>query len=119
MKRLMIVTCIVAVTGCASKPESIAPLYVSPELYQTYSCEQLASEGSAVSVEAQRVAEMQQKIRHDDQIKTTIGVVLFWPVLFLNEGNGQNAAYLAQLKGKMDALRQASVARNCGIQFVQ
>jgi hypothetical protein len=34
-------------------------------------------------------------------------------------GDGNTAAELARLKGQMQALEQASVQKNCGIQFRQ
>ena len=50
-------------------------------------------------------------------MKTTVGLVLFWPVLLFNEGDGQTAAELASLKGQMKAIEQASLKNNCAIQF--
>jgi hypothetical protein len=38
-----------------------------------------------------------------DAVATTVGVIVFWPTLFLIGGDKQNAAQLAQLKGQMDA----------------
>ena len=48
---------------------------------------------------------------------TTVGVLIVWPALFLIQGDKQNAAQLAQLKGEMDAIEHASIQKNCGIQF--
>jgi hypothetical protein len=35
------------------------------------------------------------------------------------QGDKQTAAELARLKGEMDAIEQASIRKNCGIQFRQ
>jgi hypothetical protein len=48
---------------------------------------------------------------------TGIGVVLFWPSLFFIKGDGAQAAELAQVKGQMEAIQQASIRKKCGIQF--
>ncbi len=48
---------------------------------------------------------------------TTIGVVLFWPSLFFIGGDKGNAAEVARLKGEMQAIEQANVSKNCGMQF--
>jgi hypothetical protein len=47
----------------------------------------------------------------------TVGVLIVWPALFLVQGDKQNAAQLAQLKGEMDAIEKASIQKNCGIRF--
>jgi len=41
----------------------------------------------------------------------------FGPRDFLIQGDNQNVAQLAQLKGEMDAIEHASIQKNCGIQF--
>ena len=46
-----------------------------------------------------------------------VGLVLFWPSLFFIKGDGATAAELGRLKGEMDAIEQASIQKNCGIQF--
>jgi hypothetical protein len=46
-----------------------------------------------------------------------VGLVIFWPSLFFIGGDKTNAAQLAQLKGQMDAIQQASTQKQCGIQF--
>ncbi|MGB7204513.1 MAG: hypothetical protein WBD37_03460 [Anderseniella sp.] len=105
------------IAACASKSSEIAPSYVSPVQYQSYSCNQLASEGQRVSEAAARVAGQQDKKRGNDQVLTGVAVVVFWPALFALEGDGQTAAELGRLKGEMEAIEKASIAKNCGIEF--
>jgi hypothetical protein len=87
--------------------------------YENYSCEQLAQEGQRVSARAAEAAGVQDKNRTKDTVKTTVGVILFWPILFANEGNGQTAAELASLNGQKKAIKEASIRKNCGIRFQQ
>jgi hypothetical protein len=54
---------------------------------------------------------------HFVQIATAAAIVIFWPAAFFVGGDKQNAAELARLKGEMDAIEQASIRKNCGIQF--
>lgn len=117
MKNRMAVAAMIFVAGCASKSENIQAAYMSPMVYEPYSCNQLAQEGQRVSARAAQVAGVQDKNRQNDTIKTTVGVILFWPILFANEGDGQTAAELAQLKGQMKAIEEASIKKNCGIRF--
>jgi len=107
------------VSGCASKSTDISPSYVSPITYQNFSCEQLQAEAQGVSQRAAVAAGQQDKARKNDTIKTTVGVILFWPIILANDGDGAKATELANLKGQMNAIQQASVQRNCGFKFEQ
>ena len=116
-----IIFCRIAVlcAGCASKSSDIAPSYVSPVMYQNYTCQQIAAEAQNVSAHAAAAAGAQDQKRTNDQIATGVAVVVFWPAAFLVGGDSQTAAELARLEGQMEALEQASVLKNCGIQFRQ
>ncbi len=105
--------------GCASKSEDIGPAYISPVTYQNFTCQQLQVEAQNVSQRAAVASGRQDKARKNDVVKTTVGVVLFWPVLLFNEGDGAKANEVANLKGQMQALQQASVQKNCGFTFEQ
>jgi len=48
---------------------------------------------------------------------TAAAVVIFWPAAFFVGGDKQTAAELAQMKGQMVAIEQASIQKRCGIQF--
>jgi len=103
--------------GCASKAADIAPTYVSPLQYQSFTCPQLAAEAQRVSQAAAVATGTQDSQATKDAVATTVGVIVFWPTLFLVGGDKQNAAQLGELKGEMDAIQQASIQKNCGIQF--
>lgn len=109
------ICCVLA--GCASKAADVKPAYVSPNLYAGYSCDQLAEEGQRISSRAAAAAGEQDKNRKNDIVKTTAGVILFWPIILANDGDGQVTAELASLKGQMKAIEEESVRKNCGIQF--
>ncbi len=121
MGRDLFLICVTAsvLAGCASKSADIAPAYVSPVTYQNFTCDQLQAEAQGVSQRAAVASGQQDKARKNDQIKTTVGAVLFWPVILFNEGDGAKANELANLKGQMNAIQQASVQKNCGFTFQQ
>jgi hypothetical protein len=106
-----------SLAGCASKSADIAPAYVSPLTYQSFTCPQLTAEAQRVSAAAATAAGQQDSQSTKDAVATTVGVLIVWPALFLIQGDKQNAAQLAVLKGQMDAIEQASIQKNCGIQF--
>lgn len=103
--------------GCASKSSDIQPSFISPVMYQNYDCAQLAQEAQVVSQKASIATKRQDDNRRNDQVKTTVGVVLFWPVILMNEGNGQDAANLSMLKGQMEAIEASSRQKGCNLTF--
>lgn len=114
MQRLLSVVAVTAlVAGCATSPKDIAPAYVSPVL----SCEHLAAEAQRVSAAAQAASGQQQSQANKDAAMVTVGVILFWPSLFFVGGDKGSAAELARLKGEMQAIEQANIAKSCGLQF--
>ncbi len=103
--------------GCASKAAEVTPAYVSPMMYQSYNCQQLAAEAQRVSAAAAAASGTQDSQATKDAVATTAAVIIFWPAAFFVQGDKQNAAQLAQLMGEMDAIQQTSIQKQCGIQF--
>jgi hypothetical protein len=103
--------------GCASKSSDITAAYVSPIMYQNHSCQQLSMEAQGVSARAAALSGAQDQKRTNDAVATGVAIVIFWPAAFLVGGDGPTAAELAQLKGQMTAIEQASIAKNCAISF--
>ncbi len=112
-----LLSALLLLTGCASSSSDITPAYVSPVMYQSYTCQQLAMEAQGISARAAALSGAQDKQRTNDTIATTAAVVIFWPAAFFVGGNKQTAAELAQMKGQMIAIEQASTVKKCGIQF--
>lgn len=108
-----------ALANCASKSSEITPAYVSPMIYQSYTCQQLAMEAQAISAKAAELSGAQDQKRTNDQIATGAAIIVFWPAAFFIGGDGQVAAQLSQLKGQMNAIEQMSIQKRCGIQFQQ
>lgn len=121
MKNKIVAGCALAlsVSGCASSSKDISATYVSPVLYQSLTCDQLSMEAHRVSARAMEVTGQQDKKATGDAVMTGVGLILFWPSLFFIKGDGATAAELGRLKGEMDAIEQASIQKNCGIQFAK
>jgi len=117
MRKWGIVALGVALGGCASASSDITPAYVSPVMYQAYTCQQLAQEAQAVSTRAASLSGVQDSKRTNDGLATAAAVVIFWPAAFFVGGDKQTAAELAQMKGQMVAIEQESNMKRCGIQF--
>ncbi len=105
--------------GCASRAENISAAYVSPLQYQNYSCSQLGEEASRLASRAAQVAGVQDSKATNDAVATGVGVIIFWPALFLIKGDATTAAELARLKGEMEAIERVSIEKKCNIRFQQ
>lgn len=108
-----------SLTSCATRPEKIEASYVSPLVYQEYSCDQLVQEAQRISMRASEVTGQQRKKAQGDAVAMGVALVVFWPALFFIKGNGATESEIARLKGEMNALEEVSIQKNCGIQFQQ
>lgn len=100
--------------GCAAKPESIAPAYVSHMSYMNWTCEQLAEEQARLSVALSTASDAQRQARGND----TAGVILLGlPVSSLSGSN--QASNIGRLKGELDALQKAMILKDCGIELLE
>lgn len=105
-------------SACAQSSANIAPAYVSPMQFADYSCSQIADEARRVSARAAQAMGTQDQQAANDQAAMAVGMILFWPALFALGGNSNaNEAEVARLRGEMQALEQANIQRNCGIEF--
>jgi hypothetical protein len=105
------------VAGCAKDADQVGATYVSPVLYDSYTCPQLAEEAQRVSSRAAQSAGVQDQKATNDKVAMGVGLVIFWPALLFTKGNDENTAELARLRGQMDAIEQASIKKRCGITF--
>jgi uncharacterized lipoprotein YajG len=102
------------VTACATPPDKISASYVSPLQYNDYSCDQIKRELLRVNRRVVEVTGAQKKHADNDAVAMGVGLVLFWPALFLLAG-GDKKDELARLKGEYEALEQAAIQKDCMI----
>lgn len=118
MKRsLYVLSCFALISGCATRADNISASYVPTNIYNSQSCSQMKEEAVRLSYSAAAAVGRQNSAATRDTITTGVGLVLFWPALFLNNGDGAKAAEVARLKGEMQALEQASARKGCNIIF--
>lgn len=114
--RAAIFSSILVISSCASNPDKIDAAYVSPLKYNGYDCDQIALEMDYIG---QRTTQLYRRLKTErtkDNWQMGVGLLLFWPTLFLLEGgDGPEAAEYSQLKGEFEALRDNSVQKRCDI----
>lgn len=114
---LLAAACGLVVAACAKDADQVGPAYISPITFQSYTCPQLAEEAQRISARAAQASGVQDSKATNDKVAMGVGLVIFWPALFLTKGNDENTAELARLKGTMDAIEQVSIQKKCGIVF--
>ncbi|WGD31278.1 hypothetical protein AncyloWKF20_05490 [Ancylobacter sp. WKF20] len=118
MKKLCIALALAALAGgCAKTADKVAPAYVSPLQYDHYDCKQIELEAGRITTRVAALTGAQNKQASSDVMVTTVGVIVFWPALFFVGGDDAQTYELARLKGEMDAVEAASIAKNCPITF--
>ena len=99
-----------ALGACAASPESIPPSYISPVVFQNWTCEQLSAEGYRLAAATAQASSRQEQAVTND----TVGVLLLG--LPLGSMSGQNIApELGKLKGEHEAVYRVAVEKKCPV----
>ena len=100
-------------SGCATRSEDIAGVYVSPPNYNQLDCRQLADTAALVSERAFDLRGERDDSKHSWEIVPPSGApVVLWPTAFTANDPARMAEY-TRLKGEFDAILQTSVRKGC------
>jgi len=99
--------------GCATRSVNVQPVPVSPADFAGWPCDALADETERVQQRAADVAYAVDAIVGNNVIILSIGTTVFWPALLAMRPDGPDAAELAKLKGRYEALNVAAQKRGC------
>jgi hypothetical protein len=100
-------------SGCASRAIEVAPKPTDPAAYAAWDCERLFDDSDLVQRQAADVAYAVDARAGDNMLMMGLGVTVFWPALLAMRPEGPEAAELAALKGRFEAMRLVS-DRRCG-----
>lgn len=113
IKRLLCVLLVlVFVAGCAKRSSNISATYVSPLMYQPFNCEQIEQERSRIVRKVRELSGTQDSEASKDAFALTVGLVIFWPALFMMIGDDKKDE-IARLKGEYEAIEVVSVEKKC------
>tara|TARA_Y200000002_G_scaffold245366_1_gene202975 strand:+ start:91 stop:447 length:357 start_codon:yes stop_codon:yes gene_type:complete len=105
------------VFSCASQPDDINAIYVSPATFASYDCEQVES---SLRSKNTRLSQLYNSLKAEadaDAWQTGVGLFLFWPTLLFLEGNdGAEAEEYRRLKGEVTALQEVATQKKCGFE---
>lgn len=114
---LFVVLCGAIISGCATSAENVSASYISPVIYQKFSCKQIREEAVRISQQVAKLSGAQDTKASNDAVATGVALVLFWPAAFFVGGDDHTTAQLSQMKGKYEALRAESEKKRCNIRF--
>jgi hypothetical protein len=100
---------VLVLASCAAAPESIAPSYVSPATYTSWSCKSLAEEYQRVDAALSTTSQQQRQARSGD----IAGVILIGVPTSTYSGTNV-ASEVARLKGTREAIHLARGQKGCG-----
>ncbi len=103
------------VAACASNPDKLGTQQVSSYKYINYNCTQLSMQLDNKNARLSSLYTQLKKERDADEIQVGVGLLLFWPtLLFVEGGDGPEAAEYSRLKGEVQAIQEVMINKSCG-----
>jgi hypothetical protein len=102
-----------ALAGCATRSADVQPLPVSAAEFSAWPCSRIDDELELVQRRAADVAYAVDERGGNNIVALGLGLAVFWPALLAMRADGLEAAELARLKGRYEALREAARGQNC------
>lgn len=106
-------TLVVLLAGCATRAVNVAPVPVSPAEFMVWDCGRIDDERDLVQQRATEVAWTVDEKAGNNILALGMGVTVFWPAMLAMRPDGPEAAELARLKGRYEALAEASRDKAC------
>lgn len=99
--------------GCVTRSTEIAPKPGDAAAYAGWDCDRLRDGMDLVQQQAADVAYAVDARAGNNMIALGLGVTVFWPALLAMRPDGHDAAQLADLKGRFEAMRQVAATQGC------
>ena len=115
LRRLGAAVLALAVAGCATRSADVRPAPASPDEFAAWSCTAIDDELDAVQLRAADVAYAVDERVGSNIMALGVGLTIFWPALLAMRPDGLEAADLARLKGRYEALLTASRRQGCPV----
>ena len=108
---ISIVSCLL-LSGCMNMPTATAQIAGSENsgiAYENYSCSRLSIEADTLSRRKSQLT-----LAQEQRIKTSQMQAFWWG---FGQGDGIEASELAQVRGEINAIKNVSSHKHCGIRF--
>lgn len=111
--RLGVALLAIVLGGCATRAVDVKPLPANPADFAGWPCDRIDDELDAVQQRAAELAYTVDERVGNNIVALGVGVGIFWPAILAMRPDGSEAAELARLKGRFEALRTASGLAHC------
>ena len=114
-KILTTVFVLIIAVGCstAQKASEVAAIKTSVAPYLKMSCLELANEQNELLSAAQAAGAQVDSSHQSDKNAELVAWILFAPAAFMIDGNQEEAAKLASIKGQLEAVQDAQKVNKC------
>lgn len=103
----------VALAGCATRAVDVPAAPANPADFASWDCERIDDEQDSVQQRAADVAYAVDERAGNNIMALGVGLSVFWPALLAMRPAGLEAADLARLKGRFEALQTAGRIKSC------
>ena len=113
--KFLLLLFVVAITARTSAKRSyeIQAVRVPVGPYLKMTCGELLSEQKLVLAELEAAGASVDKKYDSEKTKEIVGWIIFFPALFMFDGNEAEASQLAAKKGQLDAITEALTINKC------
>ena len=117
LRKLIPLFALVALFGCsnAQKSSEVASIRIPIAPYLKMDCLELTTEQNKLSREAELLRNRGDDAYSSDKNTEIVTWLLFAPAAFFLDGNSEEAAELASVKGQMEAVREAQQVNSCSL----
>jgi hypothetical protein len=99
--------------GCATRAVDVLPAPADPAEFAAWGCDRIDDELDTVQQRAADTAYAVDERVGNNIVALGMGVMVFWPALLAMRADGPEAADLARLKGRFEALQTVARQRQC------
>lgn len=103
----------VLMAGCATRSQDVPPVATDRTEFGAWNCARVQDEIDSVQQRAADTAYAVDERAGNNLVALGVGVAIFWPALLAMRPAGLEAAELARLKGRYEALRDVERQRAC------
>lgn len=112
-KRYAGVALAMILAGCASSPETVQTISVSPMQYKDYDCAKIGIELKRTARRIDNVHDYLKARADANGARVALGVIFLPALLLMDNGDGPEVEEYARLKGEYEALEKLAIQKKC------